>query len=720
VRFNQVRLGDPPVKNKRRWWPPSTAGINPPLQLTQASPLALAIAFPAGASVQLGQVVTQTAPIGLVVSFPAGATLTKSLTQHQPLSIVLKFFSAALLKQRPFTIFVNGIDRTPYVLANSINIKLSLSQASTANFGLWDPAGDPSVIPQVGQQVQIYRLKVLLFGGTVEQPVQAAYQANKGHLFSGSGGAGSGGVESATGGAGAGSGGVQCTDFSNLLDRRYVGKSYPGTQGNFMSTIVADIVNTYFASDDLVYDESDGDPGINLGPQIFNWVTARQAFNTLSTLTGWNFNVDAYKVLRFFPAGSGSGPAPFNVADNDGNTLAESLSVEYYRGNYRNRQGVRSPALAAALWSDTFSAANPGPFPNEPQPPGNGRRLFGTLYDFVGIPQVTVNGVPQLVINLEVDPITTPGAKWYVLLDPTTNIGYGVSQVQSNPPLGTGDVLVVSYQTQLAPIYWVQNDAQIAARAAIEGNSGIYEDVQDAPNTITDPTAIILYAQSLLDRYGSQGIPFQVTYSTDDILARSLLLAAITPGQLQNITMANPLLAVVAGLISDVQISDVDLQYFQYSITLLSGQYQGNWVQFFAALAAQAQLPSPSAQNQYGWPIAPTIPGLSNPGVTGGYATPQVNIVNNAAETILSFRVNMPTANTGIVQFTLLVNGSGIGALAITFQPGETGTKVAYGTVSNVFRLYAGDLLAVDVTGGAISPAITDAFALLLTSVAAT
>jgi len=266
----------------------------------------------------------------------------------------------------------------------------------------------------------------------------------------------------------------------------------------------------------------------------------------------------------------------------------------------------------------------------------------------------------------------------------------------------------------------VQDDAQIAARAAIEGNSGIYEDVEDAPNTVTDPQAIILYAQELLDRYGSQGIPYQVTYSTNDINARALLNAAITPGQIQTIALANPLLAIASGLISDVQISDVDLQYFQYSITVLSGQYQGNWTQFFAALAAQAQLPAPSAQNQYAWDIAPTIPGLANPGVTGGYATPQTNIVVNAVEIIISFKVNMPNPNTGLVQFTLLVNGSGIGSLAITFQIGEAGTQIAYGTIQDVFRINAGALLTVDVTGGAISPGVKDATAVLVTSVAAT
>jgi hypothetical protein len=719
VRFNRVQFGDPRVKNKRRWWPPVTTSNAPvgPQTITQGTPLSLSLAFHSASLVSGGRTITQSTPLGLALTLPNG-TLKKGIRQLQPISIDLSFLDAALLKTQPFTIFVGGADRTQYVLAGSINIQLQLSQASTATFGMWDAAGDPAVIPQVGQEVTIYREKVRIFGGSVEQPVQSAYQANKGHLFSSAGG-GSGGVESATGGAGAGSGGVQCTDFSNLLDRRFVGLSYQGTN-NFMSTIVEDIVDTYLSADGITYDQSDGDPGNNLGPQVFQWVSIRQAFNTLSSLTGWNYNIDAYKVLRFFPSGSALGPAPFNVADNDGHTLAESLSVEYYRANYRNRQGIRTANLATALWSDIFSAAQPGPFPNEPQPPGNGRIFFGTLYDFIGIPTVTLNGVAQFVINLEVDPPTTPGAQWYVLLDPSTNVGYGVSQIQSNPPIGTSDVLVISYQTQLAPIYWVQNDAQIAARAAIEGNSGIYEDVQDAPNTITDPAAIILYAQSLLDRYGSQGIPFEVDYSTTDTLVKALLTSALLPGQLQNIAMANPLLAVVAGIISQVTIKDIDLQYFQYSVTVLSGQYQGDWTQFFAAVAAQAQTPPPSAQNQYTWPIAPTIPGLVNPGVTGGYATPQANLVNNAVEIIISFRVNMQLANTGVVQFTLLVNGSGIGGLAVTFNVGESGTKVAYGTINDVFRLYAGDILAVDVTGGAISPPVTDAYAVLITSVSAT
>lgn len=295
----------------------------------------------------------------------------------------------------------------------------------------------------------------------------------------------------------------------------------------------------------------------------------------------------------------------------------------------------------------------------------------------------------------------------------------GVFQNPAHTPLRSIDVLTVNYQTSFAPIYWVEDAAQIAARAAIEGNSGIYEDVQDAPNAITDPVAIMLYAQALLDRYGANGMPYQVSYSTTDENATILQHKTITPGQLQNIVLANPALDLLGGLISDVQITEVDATYLQYSVTVLSGEYQGNWTQFFAALVTQAQLPSPSPQRQYTWPIAPTIPGLVNPGVTGGYATPQVNIVNNAVELIISFQVYMPNANTGTVQFTLLVNGSGLASLAITFLPGETGTKIAYVTIQIPLRTYAGDVLAVDVTGAGIS-AVRDAYATLMTSIIAT
>ena len=102
----------------------------------------------------------------------------------------------------------------------------------------------------------------------VQQPFQTGYQAFAGFLYSGSGttSGSTGGVGSATGSTA--TGGVQCTDWTNLLNRRYVGLYFDGddhpVESN-LSSIVRYIVNTYFAQDGFTYDDSDGDPGIDLG-----------------------------------------------------------------------------------------------------------------------------------------------------------------------------------------------------------------------------------------------------------------------------------------------------------------------------------------------------------------------------------------------------------------------------------------------------------------------
>ena len=715
MRRNRVHL-DKPLSVARRVDVGRTAASGGPQTISGSTSPVLTLTSGGAGTVQLGQSITgSTSPVLTLTSGGAGL-LGFGISGVTSPTLKLIPENGALI-QRELTLFIKGIDRTQYLLESSLNIQLQLSQAATATFGIWDPAGDPAIIPQVGQEVLIYRNSVRIFGGSVEQPVEAAFQGLRGHIFSGSGG-GSGGVSSATSGSGAGSGGVQCTDFSNLLDRRYVGLTFQPAFGSVtLFEMVTAIINTYFAQDGFSYDSSNGSPGADLGPQVFNWVTGRQALNTIGSLAGWDWDVDAFKVLRFFPSGTGLGNAPFNITDSDGHITAESQSLLYYRSTYRNRQGIRSPAQSTPLWTDVFSAAHPGPFPNEPQPPDGVRRQFGTLYSFTTIPTITVNGVPQIVIDLDTQPITTPGATWYVLLGGTS--ASAVNQIQTHPPLGPGDVLVVSYSAQISPIYWVQDDAQIAARAAIEGNSGVYEDVQDAPNTVTDPAAIAAYAQSLLTRYGSQGIPYQVSYSTDDLVNHSpqLLTHAIKPGQLQTILLGNPAIALLGGLIKSVRITDVNLTFLRYDLVVLSGLYQGDWTQFFAALVGQAQLPQPSAQNTYNIPVGQTVPNVTNTGANGG-TQPLIQIVINSTEIFQSFRVQMTTALGADTSFQLLVNGSGvIGGGGVIFAAGTTGSKIVYGVFATPLRLHTGDVLAISI---GINPGVKDAMCTITTSVAVT
>jgi hypothetical protein len=664
VRFNQVRL-DEPVQNKRR------AFIYPAITAPQPPPP------------------------------PAG------LTGYYSLEIDVEFGAGALVKAtNAFTIFIDGVDRTLLALANSLNITQPLSQAATANFSMWDPSGTVPP-PQVGQEVQIYHGTTRIFGGIVTQPVQTAYQANEGALYAGSGGtsssANSTGVSSATGST---SGGVQCSDYSYRLSRRYVGAYY--TSPAFLSDIVADIVNTYLAADGFTYDDSDGDPGIDLGPILFNWVTVQAAFNTLSSSTGWEFTVDYYKVIRFYPPGSGTGPAPFDIADNDGNIYAESLAIEYFITQYRNRQGIMSPTSSTQLWQDTFSVDVPGPFPLEPQPPDGIRRAFLTLYDINATPVVEVNGVPQNVISLLDVASNPPGWQWYWI--PPQGFpegGPGVFQNPANPALQPGDVLTVNYATALSPIYWVQDDAQIAARQAIEGGSGIYEDVEQAPST-TDPNAIAIYAQWLLNRYGANGIPYQVSYGTRQ--------PGLFAGMLQSINTSNPPIAINSdsGLIIQVTIADVDGQFLTYTATVANKLYQGNWTQFFAALIAAAALPQPGVYVSYTWDIGQSVPGVANPGAGTG-TQPGSRVVQNPVELLQSITVNMvnPVAG-GIVEFQVLLNGSGL-YIPVDYAAGQTGVQQVFIPFGTPGRLYAGDILQIFIGG---TDGVTDASVTVQTAIA--
>lgn len=641
------------------------------------------------------QFLTGTTSLAITVTFNQG-TLTTQITGVESLQIDLAFGSGALLL-RPFTLFIDGVDQTDLLVVNTLQVTLNVSQVGTAQFGLWDPTGNPANLPQVGQTVLIYRNTVRVFGGYIEKPAQGQFMALSGSMFMGSTANGSGGQ-------------VTASDFSSLLDRRYIGKYYTGP--TTLQSIVSDILDLTLAADGFSYNTVDGDPGVDLGNQLFDWVTIRQAFNTLSSLTGWDFEVDAFMTIRFFPAGDRIGVAPFNIADNDGNTLAESMTITYDRTTYRNKQGVRGSSGSGSLWSDIFSAAHPGPFPNGPQPPDGHRIVFFTL-DFINAtPVVTLNGNPQKVASiLDIAAHLPSTVGWQWAWDPPQGGFPGgdfVEQNTSNPPIKSTDVLIVSYATQVSPIIWVQNDAQIAARAAIEGNTGVYEDIQQVPTTMTDPAAQLLYAEALLARYGS-GIPYEVDYMTDR--------DGLMPGQSQSIQQTTPPVDLTLGLITQVQMKDVDKTFFRYTVAVVSGEYLGkDAAQFFAQILNQSQLPQPANRNNYAWQLAPSYPGITNPGYTSVGVLAQQYVVQHTVELVLSltFFCQNP-ATQGAYGVELLINASGTGELDL--QANQIGPTTLY--FSNL-QVKQGDILAIQIHGVTGSNHFSDATVVVTTAVLVT
>jgi hypothetical protein len=586
-----------------------------------------------------------------------------------------------------FTLFIAGIDRTSLMLASTLNGTNPLSQVSTCQFALRDSAG--TFHPTIGQDIQVFSNTTKIFGGTIDESVETAYQARKDVRAD-----------------------VKCSDYSAILDRRIVGGFYTSFS---MSSIVSDIVQKFLSADGIIYNATDGDPGTTLGDMLFNWVTARQAFNQLSAATGWDFNVDYNKVLRFFPKASALGAAPFNLADNDGNVLAvgesggttESALIRVYRGTYRNRQYVRSSSQPLAQWGDTFSAAIPGPYASNKQAPGGGRIFFVTLFKIEATPTVLKNGSAQRVIPLSQVAGAAPGSyDFYWIPD-----GSGV--VAAVAPVST-DIIIVNYQSRLSPVTVVVCAAEVAARGSAEGNSGYYDDVQDAAN-VTDPGAITNYATALLNRYGcTNGIPSQVMYAT--------IKDGLFAGMLQTINLTQPLIASATYLISGVTWKDVDKDHIEYQVTCDIGQYLGdNYQQYFAALVNRGQMPQPSNRQTYLWQLFQSVPGLANPGFQGGLYN-VVQIVQNQVEILQYISVSIAGANapSHAIQIQLIINTNG--NISVTFQPGVSGELRAYARTDGTtgqFKVFAGDILQIQGSSGSPDANFKDINVTLVTSVSA-
>lgn len=602
------------------------------------------------------------------------------------------------LLTRSLTLFIANVDKTPILQINTLNVNNPLSQVSTGSFSLYDPAG--VYRPVVGQEVLMYHNSTRVFGGTIDDVEEFEYPKRTSTRFQ-----------------------VNVSDFSSRLDRAgIISEYYPVTTSAFTPTLafmVGDIVSKYLVNDGISYDATDsigGNPFVVPGAQSLFGQTPRQIFNSLSNIFGWDYNIDYYKVLRFFPRSTGRGNAPFNIADADnpqyplsdqaGTGGCTSISIKTFRGTYRNRQYVRSSSSSSATWADTFSVAHPGPYPNSPQPPDGIRFFFVTLYGIIATPQVTVNNVAQRVISF-LDIGTTPSGSWdwyWIPQQGAPNPSPGVGQNTANPILNSGDTLVVSYSTNVPPLISVDCAAQITIRAAIEGNSGIYADIQDVPN-ITDPTALATYAQGLLDRYGCiDGMPSQVKYATDT--------AGLFAGQLQTIQRTNPLIASSVRQISNVSFHDKDGQFLRYDVTADSGRYQGDWSQFFAQIQTGLQQPQPANRMVYNWQIAPSYAGITNPG-TGGGVQLQIRVIANPIEIfqylVVSFQGTPATDGT----VNIFENGNTTGSFV--YPKGQTLPMTFFYSASQGLKFPAGTQLTVFLGGGFVG--MKDGDVTLVTSV---
>jgi hypothetical protein len=207
------------------------------------------------------------------------------------------------------TITIAGVDRTTYILWDSLRIENILNQqADTCSFKI-RKYGDRTFKPVVGREVIILDGATRVFGGIISQIAEAAVAWN---------------IIEYT---------INCIDYTRLLDQHLVAESYENkTITEIITSLIADWLPTGITMTQV-------DSSFMVKFIQFNYEPATKCINQLADLVGANWYIDYNKDIYFkLPAAS---PAPTDITDSNGTYSKGSLVVRRDTSQLRNSIVVR-------------------------------------------------------------------------------------------------------------------------------------------------------------------------------------------------------------------------------------------------------------------------------------------------------------------------------------------------------------------------------------------
>lgn len=186
-----------------------------------------------------------------------------------------------------YSITINGINRTRDVINRTLKVEDVLDdQVNTCTFNLMDLTGNG--IPETDQEIIIMSSNVdIFFAGYITKVTESKK--------------GSGEVLAQ----------VSCVDYSRLLDRNLVHKSY---QEMTDQEIIQDIVDTYCAGSGIT--TNNVGEGATIDQISFNYLQPSQCLRKLSELTGRHWYIDYEKDIHYIALTDEEAPIEINEDSN--------------------------------------------------------------------------------------------------------------------------------------------------------------------------------------------------------------------------------------------------------------------------------------------------------------------------------------------------------------------------------------------------------------------
>ncbi len=347
---------------------------------------------------------------------------------------------------------VAGVDRKSLLVPGTLRVEGELNARNTCAFALRDPIG--TARPLVGQTVVVMVDSIVRFAGTIDRYSEKNL-SNRASATT---------VEYQ----------LDCVDYNQLADRHLVAEAYDDFT---MKTIAQDIVTDHLAADGVTLDAA-----FPTGPIIdyiqFNYDSAAKAFDELSEITGYFWDIGYDKVLRFLDRTTMTAPA--SLTQSAGIDLAYSLESTRTREQYRNEQLLRGGMTR----TQTVQV--------EEQKGDGATQSFLVALPIASVPTVKVNGVAKTVGIRQVE----TGKDWY-----WQESSDSITQEFSATKLTSSDTLRVEY-TGYFPLLTIHREGgAVADRQTVEGGSGLYQQLEHDEG-ITQSSFARDRAAGLIRRFG--------------------------------------------------------------------------------------------------------------------------------------------------------------------------------------------------------------------------
>lgn len=437
-----------------------------------------------------------------------------------------------------FILLVSGVDRAGLYNLASLRLRRSLGSQAKLDITLKDTSKTYS--PQVGEAVELHVDGEWVFGGSIE-----TVSINSDHDFNMAMNV----VK------------LNCVDHERLSTRYVIAKNYE-TPDQTLRDVVSDIVDvqTPLASEDsvrlnMVEDE------VLISDFVIDYKTLKSVLDDLTRQTGHHWSFTPWKHLNV----EGLGQTTARNELTDANPIYTDLKLRKSRSKYRNKQYLKAGAQKTVSQSDAFA--------------GDGKTQTFTLRFKVDNnpdgtkPTVKIDDVP-----VSESLIGVRGADEDSEFEWLYNVGENtISQSNSGTPLTSSQTLAVEYVGQVPTIIVEELEDEKTDRKAIEGGSGLYENVEQ-DDDLVDRDFSVQRTEGFLSRFGK--IANQLDFSTRT--------SGFNPGQILT-TNLSALGGKREYLIQSVELSDAGGRgkdgNLWYKIRASSPPFEfESWVEFFTRL----------------------------------------------------------------------------------------------------------------------------------------